>query len=473
MEESKPLCVDLDGTLVLTDTMWEAFFSLLKNKPWAIVHLLKNLPRGRARMKHEIAVRTSLTADVLPYNIDFLAWLREQKKRGRKLYLVTGSNEKFAQLVAQHLGIFDDVIGSTHTRVMSGADKAVELVGKFGERGFAYAGNSRADLLVWQHCNEVIIVNASSSTATLARALGRKTLEFTPRRLTWKTIMRAIRWHQWAKNILIFVPVLTAHQLLNVSADAAALFAFTSFCAIASAVYLMNDLADISADRQNKYKKYRPIASGNLPIPTALWLALALGAVSVLIGLNLPTAFLNLLLLYILINSAYSLALKRLVGIDVLVITSLYVLRILAGSAVTNIATSPWLFAFAALVFLSLALVKRVSEISNLKHTNQTRAAGRGYTIAHERLLTLIGQGSGALSLAVLGLYIQSPAVQILYRTPGLLWLLVPLFGISLARIWKETKLGNMHEDPTVFAAKDPMSYATALAVVIIVVLAT
>lgn len=472
MTHKKPICVDLDGTLVLTDTMWEAFFGALKNHPLLAFQMLWWLKQGRGYGKHKIAERASLIAESLPYNQELITWLEHQKESGRKLYLVTGSNEKFAKLIAKHVGIFEDVISSTHKRPMSGRDKAAALIERFGKRGFAYAGNAAVDIPVWQAASKVIVVNATPTVIRAAEQLGIIT-KIGQRRTSWYTILRAIRWHQWTKNILIFVPLLTAHQLVNSAAVWSACFAFIAFSAIASVIYLMNDLVDLPADRQNPYKKYRPLASGQLPILTALWLGLLLGLTSLIIALFLPPLFLGIIVTYALVNIAYSLKLKRIIGIDVLVIASLYVLRIFAGSAASGVLTSPWLFAFAASVFLSLALVKRVSEINNLATVNKTKLSGRGYVQSHRQALMGIGILAGIASLAIFAFYVGSPVVQILYRTPVLLWLLVPLFGVWLARVWHITNSGNMHEDPTVFAAKDPISYATAIAAVMIVLLAT
>lgn len=472
MNSSKtPLCVDLDGTLVLTDTMWEAFFTLLKQQPFRAFELAWLLKRGRGYGKHHIASQVSLIIDLLPYNQPLIEWLTQEKAHGRSLYLVTGSNEKFARQVAQHVDIFDGVIASTHEHVMTGKDKADTLIERFGDKKFAYVGNSKTDVHVWQHATEAVVVNASPYTLARAKDVSNVTKTLGSSRIQLPVLLRAIRWHQWIKNLLIFVPALTAHRLLDISVLTSSLLAFISFSAIASAVYLMNDLSDIAADRQNEYKKHRPIASGKLSILFALKLGVALGIISLLIaGLLLPSKFLALVLIYAIINIAYSLSLKRVVGVDVILITSLYVLRILAGSAATGIVSSPWLLAFAGLVFLSLALVKRVSELTNL---NGKKAVGRGYHKQHLVPLTYIGMASSATSLIVLAFYMGSPSVQGLYEQPLLLWFLLPLFALWLARVWKVTRSGHMHEDPTVFAGKDAISHAIGIAAIIIVFLAT
>lgn len=467
-----PLCIDLDGTLILTDTTLEAFFGALKTTPLLAFQMVWWLRSGRGYSKHKLAERASLITSQLPYNKQCIAWLRQEKESGRKIYLVTGSNEKFARLIAKHVGLFDDVIASTHEHAMSGHDKAMALMKRFGSGKFAYAGNSRADLHVWQKAGSIIVVNASSTIVRAAKAIGPTTV-IGKLRLRLPMILRAVRWHQWAKNILIFVPLLTAHQLANISALSSAVLAFISFSAMASAIYLMNDLVDLPADRQNPYKKYRPLASGRLPILTALKIGLGLGIVSLGIASQLPFLFLLLIVAYAAVNLAYSLRLKRIIGIDVIVIASLYVLRIFAGSAATGIATSPWLFVFAACIFLSLALVKRVSEVTNLTTTNQVRTAGRGYAQDHRTMLIAAGILSGIFSLVIFGFYLGSPIVQTLYRIPLLLWLLLPLFSVWIARVWKLTLAGTMHEDPTVFAAKDAISYTTAAAAIVIVLLAT
>ena len=472
MSAKKPLCVDLDGTLVLTDTMWEAFFALIKQEPTHIFSTMWHIKYGRGYGKHKIAAKTSVEPNLLPYNTPLLNWIKAEKASGRKIYLVTGSNEKFAHAVADYLGIFDGVIASTHKRVMSGPDKADALTTQFGDKGFAYAGNSTADLPAWKAADEIILVNTSKAVEALAKQLGPVTKTFPGEALTARLILRAIRWHQWIKNILLFVPVLTAHELMNPSAMVNAALGFISFSAIASAVYVMNDLTDTTADRQNAYKKHRPIAAGRLSPQAAMKIGAVLGVTSIGVALLLPASFLLVIALYILINIAYSLKLKRVIGLDVLIITSLYVLRIFAGSAATGITTSPWLFIFAAGVFLSLALVKRVSEIINAEVQGSNKS-GRAYTSDHLPLLTRIGSISMYASLVVLILYIQNPTVQVLYRVPMLLWLLVPMFWVWMYRVWRITKAGQMHEDPTVFTGKDPASILAGVVAITIVFLAS
>ncbi|MBI1833584.1 MAG: UbiA family prenyltransferase [Candidatus Andersenbacteria bacterium] len=468
MLQKPPLCVDLDGTLTLSDTMAEALFTLLKDKPFMALHVFRWMKSGKGAGKHEIASRAELVVDLLPYNEALIEYLKHERQNGRKLYLVTGSNEKFARMVAEHIGLFDDVIASSKARGMTGSDKAAALIDRFGEGKFAYAGNSMADLIVWKHASERILVNTSRGVAEAAKKLGPISQTIGEHRLSLKVFLRSIRWHQWIKNLLIFVPLLTAHQIFNIPALGMAGFAFISFSAIASAVYLLNDLVDLPADRQNPHKKHRPLASGKMTIKTALISGLTLGILSLLITLLLPLPFLWLILIYIVLNLAYSLRLKKVIALDVILITSLYVLRIFAGSAATGIPVSPWLLLFAALIFFSLALIKRVSEISNLEESGRKKATGRGYTVTHRKPLTILGLICSYLSLGVLALYITSPAVTPLYTTPILLWLLIPIFFLGLQRMWNVTNAGSMHEDPTVYAGKDWFSYAAAVITIMI-----
>lgn len=473
MAQSLPLCVDLDGTITYTDTIAEAFFMLFKKNPLTAFSTIFWLRSGKGSYKHALASKVELLVDTLPYNEECLRWLAAEKKRGRTIYLVTGTNEKFAHLVADHLGIFDGVIASTKDRVMTHHDKSKELVERFGDKGFAYAGNSAADIAVWKHAGERILVNTPARIAKAAQAFGAITKIISPKRTSIKFVLRAIRWHQWSKNLLLFVPMITSHRVFDSGVFVSALIGFASFSAIASSIYLFNDLVDLPADRKHPYKKYRPIAAGTLSIHSAIALGVLLVMVSFLLALTLPTQFLYFILLYIALNLAYSLRLKKIVGIDVLLIASLYVLRMLAGSVATNIVVSSWLFVFGACIFLGLALVKRTSEIRNLQETGKKRAAGRGYDVEHYVGLVLAGKFVSYGSLAILGLYIHSPAVTPLYEKPILLWFLLPMFALWIHRVWNLTTAGNMHEDPTEFAAKDLYSYITFAASLFVVLLAS
>lgn len=470
-----PICVDLDGTLVHSDTLLEVLVKLVKEKPNLIPKLLRWWWRGKAPFKHQVNQLVTINPSLLPYNKELLEWLRQERQKGRKLYLATASHKVMADHVANHLGIFDGTFATDSEKNLSGPDKAKALTDAFGKKQFIYAGNSRVDVPVWKQSAGAIIVQARPGVVAQAEKAAPIVKTFPDvRGLVAYMIARSARLHQWIKNILIFVPLLTAHLLAQPDLVLRAVIAFLAFSFTASSIYMMNDLTDLEADRTHELKRHRPLAAGKLSIAAAaagiaILLALSVG----LSLLFLPRSFLAILSVYIISNLAYSLHLKRIVLIDVLVLTFLYVLRLQAGSIATGVPISGWLLAFAAFVFTSLALVKRGAEVANLKKQNKSRTTGRGYHQNDFKFIIALGLLCGYLSLLVLGLYIDSPAVAQLYNTPLWLWLLIPLFFLWFTRIWYLTYQGRVHEDPVVFAIKDIASYVVGAITIILILVAT
>jgi 4-hydroxybenzoate polyprenyltransferase/phosphoserine phosphatase len=463
MSPQLPLCVDLDGTLVFADTMYEAALKALKNHPGIVWRWPAWAMKGKAYFKEQICKRAQLQVEMLPYNQDLLAYLRQQKKQGRPLILASGTHHTIAQAVADHLGIFSEVIATSGERNLAGEHKAEALNERFGHGKYAYAGNSSADLPVWKQAAEGIVVNASDKVIAQAKKLTTVINVFPRRRVTADTVRRALRVHQWVKNILIFIPLLMAHRLLNIPQLSAAIFGFIAFCSTASSIYIVNDLFDIEADRQHPRKRYRPFAAGTLTIPQGLKLWLGLNVISLAIALFLPWPFFVITVLYAVINLAYSLYLKQIAVIDVLLLASVYTLRIYAGAEASSVAISHWLLAFSMFLFISLALIKRYVELDNLHQTGKHLAAGRGYTSGDRALIFRFGLASAAVCLGVLAFYVTGDAVRSLYSRPFVLWLMLPLFGAWLARVWWLVKANKVHEDPIVFAMTDTVSYATGL----------
>lgn len=473
MNTDSPICVDLDGTLINTDTIIESTIQLIKTKPSNIFLLAVWLCKGKANLKHQIARRVSLDVTLLPYNKPLLDWLKKQKQNGRPLILATASDQTIAQKIASHLGIFSHVVASDSQTNMSSHRKAQTLTQLHGAKQFCYAGNSRADLAVWQAAGSAVVVNASPALIKAAGAQAPIEKIFPRQPLSLPVIAKTIRIHQWVKNLLLFVPLIAAHRV----ADAPALFAVTtaalSFCFMASAIYIMNDLFDIEADRTHHTKKFRPLARGSIPPITAIIIAAILGTTSIALALPLPPRFAVALALYVIINLAYSSTIKQIALLDVITLSSLYVLRILAGGAAAHIVTSSWLLVFAMFLFTSLALVKRFSELTNLARQNKDKASGRGYTSDDKQLLGMLGIASGFISLLVLALYISSDTVTNLYRTPILLWLMLPLLLFWVSRLWLLAYRGEMHEDPIMFAIKDSPSYLVLIGTLIIMISGT
>ncbi|WP_226859357.1 UbiA family prenyltransferase [Acidithiobacillus albertensis] len=286
---------------------------------------------------------------------------------------------------------------------------------------------------------------------------------FTDHHPSLKTYAKALRVHQWLKNILVFIPMLLAHQISNVSLWANGLLAFISFSLCASSVYLLNDLLDLSADRLHPRKRLRPFASGELSMVQGIALIpLLLLAAFTIAALWLPTDFVIVLVVYYLLTVSYSFWLKAVVLLDALLLAGLYTIRIIGGMAATQIGPSFWLLTFSIFLFFSLALIKRYSELLALKQRGQLTTHGRGYHVEDLVMLMGFGVACGFMAVLVSALYINSDKVKVLYQHPAFLWLVSPILLYWISRIWLIAHRGGMHDDPVVFAAKDKGSWAVA-----------
>lgn len=468
-----PLCVDLDGTLLRTDSTWEAIVLLVKTKP----HLLFVLPlwllSGKSALKEKIAASAAVDITMLPYHETLLEFLRDEQKKGRRLVLVTGSTSSIARAVAGHLGIFDEVFATSTGVNLTGRTKANLLVDRFGEKGFDYIGNARIDLKVWEKARKAIVVNAAPGVQRTARKLGGVEREFHDKESVFLAFFRAIRPYQWTKNILILVPIVTAHRLGDDAVLRQAMLAFISFCFCTSSVYLLNDLLDLTSDRLHPRKRFRPLASGQLPIPIALASIPLLLIASLLLALTLPPLFTLVLLAYFLTTLAYSFYLKQFVLIDVLVLAGLYSIRIIAGHSATGIVYSWWLLMFAMFFFFSLALMKRSSELERTTQEGSKTIAGRGYGVKDREIVSMLGSASGLISILILTLYMTSDQVVLLYARPQLLWLVVPVMLFWMSRIWLLAQRGVVHDDPIIFTLKDSVSYMAGVIIALLLFFAT
>jgi 4-hydroxybenzoate polyprenyltransferase/phosphoserine phosphatase len=468
-----PLCVDLDGTLVKSDMLMESLAAVLKRAPFLVLALPFWLARGRAALKHELAQRAGIDVAGLPYDENVLAMLRAERDAGRTLVLATACDETLARAIAGHLGLFDEVIASDGRRNMKREVKARELIARYGEGGFDYVGEDRHDLPVWAPAREAYLVGPNAAIASRLRRAGKPIRAIERDLRPALAVARGLRVYQWAKNLLVFVPLFTAHLYLEPASLAAALLAFIAFSLVASSVYLANDLADLADDRRHPTKRRRPIAAGELPIVTAIALLPVLLFGAAAIAALLPWTFGALLLAYVATNLAYSLALKRVPLLDVFVLAGLYTLRILAGAAAIEVPVSHWLLAFSLFAFLSLALAKRFVEVANVAARDEVRVGGRGYVAQDGALLGMLGTASGYLSVLVFALYITSPQVASLYTAPAILWFACPLLLYWISRVWFLAQRGQLHEDPLLFALRDPPSYATGLLILGVMVAAT
>lgn len=458
-----PLVVDLDGTLLSTDLLHESVFALIRRSPGYLFCLPAWLLRGKARLKDEIARRVDLNIPRLPFNKPFLAYLKEEKTRGRSLVLATASNQKFAQQIADYLGFFDAVIASDNEINLCGQRKLAALRERFNDTGFDYAGNGAVDRPIWRAARQATLV---SSSPRVTRAVEQEaTIEraFPQTKATPLTYARALRLHQWLKNLLVFVPLVAAQQFTDLVSLNHLIIAFFAFGLCASSVYVLNDLIDLEDDRQHPRKRYRPFASGEISIARGCTLIPMLLAGAIALSLLLPLQFLGILGIYYATTLAYSFRIKQVEVLDILALALLYTVRIVGGGAATGIPLTFWLLAFSFFLFLSLAVAKRCAELAVIRDMGEKRARGRGYRVEDLPLLYSIGVGAGYVATLILSLYLTSESVARAYSHPPMLWVFCPMLLYWITRVWLKTYRGEMHDDPVIFAVRDNSSRILAL----------
>lgn len=469
-KQAIPFAVDLDGTLIATDLLWEGLFLLLRKNPLFLFMVPIWVLSGPARLKREIAARIDIDAAGLPYRNEVLARLREERASGRQIVLATGTPRRFAEAIAAHLGLFDKVLATDGAHNLTSGRKKTALVDAYGDAGFDYVGNSRHDLKVFDSARAAIVVAPDRHAARWQSSHGCELLE-TPKP-SFKTVIKMLRAHQWLKNGLIAVPMILSHEYFNFGMLTACILAFISFSAAASAIYIINDFFDLALDRRHPTKRNRPFASGLLSMPFGF------GSVGVLLTISLATAsflpiqFVGVLLAYLVATTAYSFSIKRMLLIDVLTLAGLYTIRILAGAAATGVDVSFWLLAFSIFFFLSLALVKRYVELRSTTLPVGERIAGRGYRAEDQEIVAQAGMASAFSSALVLALYIDSDAVRELYTKPWLVWPLAPIVLYLTMRVWILARRDEMHDDPVVFIIRDWRSQLVAAFGAILLVIA-
>lgn len=470
---SLPLCVDLDGTLIQTDSLLESCLRLISQRPLMLILLPLWLLCGKAGFKNKVSKYVELSPESLPFNTSLLKFLTQQRLHNRQLILVTAANKKIAETIALHLNIFDEIIASDETHNLSGKNKAKALIEKFGDKGFVYAGNASIDLDVWRHAAAAIVVNASENLLKKATKITHIEKTFPSEPINFfRLILKSIRIHQWAKNLLIFTALILSHHWFNNDSIQLSIFAFLSFGFAASSIYLINDLVDLEADRKHQTKKFRPLAAGTLSIQSAIFMIPILLSLSYLFASFINLDFIMILTTYLIITSAYSLFLKPIALLDVITLTSLYTIRIIAGAVAINVPLSYWLLAFSMFIFLSLALVKRYSELRNLIQQGQTISISRGYHVDDLPAVSLFGIASGYISVLVLVFYTHDLQAGTLYSNPDWLWFVAVAVLYWISRIWLLTFRGQMNEDPVLFAIHDRTSYIVSLFVAVSLYLA-
>ncbi|MBZ5634682.1 MAG: UbiA family prenyltransferase [Acidobacteriia bacterium] len=462
-----PLCVDLDGTLLRSDSLYECLAAALR-RPWLLLRLPLWLLRGKASFKAEISKRVTLNSAALPFHNGVLQLLHNARGNGRKIVLATGADRKIAMQTATHLAIFDEVIASDGVHNLSGEGKAEVLRARFGAYRFSYVGNARSDIAIWRSASSAVIVGMSRRQANRIAAFTSVEAHL-PRGSRIRSFIRLLRPYQWCKNLLVFVPIVTANALSDRTAWIRCAGLFVALSLMASVLYVFNDIVDLESDRLHPIKRKRPLASGDFP------LSLSFGAVPVglaaAIAIAVALKVLPEVLLYGIASFVYSIGLKRFPLVDLFLLAAIYSVRLLAGGVVSGHFVSFWLFSFSCFLFFSLATIKRVSELLLLQEQARVNSS-RGYRPGDIFTLQAMGISSSFVSCLVLALYVQSPTVTQNYRSPELLWAQVVLILFWQCRLWLSTIRGHIHDDPIVFAGKDWVSWLVAVLILLAMLLA-
>jgi 4-hydroxybenzoate polyprenyltransferase len=417
-------------------------------------------------MKAEVSDRVSVDWLDLPVDLFVLDTIAQAQKDGRPIWLATAASEQVAEGVASAHGLFDGVISSTKTLNLKGVAKADALVERFGRGGFDYIGNDRNDFHVFAVAEKAYVVRPSGLMRRGAHRANPTSVAIGARESTVRQWLRAMRPHQWTKNLLIVVPAVGA-ELFTRGSLFSLVVAFAVFSLFASSVYLFNDVLDVHDDRKHPKKRTRPFATGALPLTRGVGVSALFGLTSVVVAFALlGVGFVAVLGFYAVLTIMYSLVLKRVVLLDVFVLAVLYGTRILAGALVVDVPVSPWLIGFSFFAFLSLALVKRYTELLLEDNGGNRTVAGRGYRGSDSPLVMVLGVASTFAATVVLTLYIEDPDTRDAYSRPLLLWALAPVFLLWVSRVWLLAHRGQVDDDPVRFALTDKASYVFLVALV-------
>ncbi len=461
------LCVDLDGTLIRGDLLWECVLSLLKTRPFTLLLLPFWMLSGRAHLKRQLATRTHLNPARLPYRTEVLELLRQERGAGRKIALVTAADREVAEPVARHLDLFDEVHASDGQVNLLGKNKAAFLAQHFAEHGFDYVGDSAADVEVWRKARGAYVAG-SKQRAEQAAAVTDLKAAFLDPPTSLGTWVNAVRGHHWAKNVLLFLPLVLSHNIL-LEPLVRTFIGFVLYGACASGLYILNDLLDLHSDREHPWKKQRPFAAGEISIPQGLLASLLLLSMALGFGFLLEVTFGLALFGYATLTMWYSLQLKKIALLDVFVLSSFYSFRILAGALISGTPLSQWFLAFSMFFFLTLAMAKRYSELVHAGNLVKSGNSGRGYRSDDRELLMALGVGSSFAAVVILSLYVHSQEVRVLYLSPEYLFLLCPIVLYWLSRNWLLAHRGELKEDPVTLAIRDRVSYGVALASALVI----
>ena len=472
MKEEKCLFVDLDGTLIKSDLLFECLVPIIKNYFYALFLAPFWLLKGKAYLKDKFSDLVSINPEILPYNNNVLEYIRKEKENGSKIILATASNIKLAKSISDYLGIFDDVIASSKEENLKGKNKLnkikLYIENNNTNKEFSYIGDSEADVKIFNETNIPIVVGNKNVFNKIKSKNDKTTFVDGENDFSLKKFFKMIRTYQWVKNFLIFLPLILAHKFLDVNLLLKALVAFFSFSFLSSSVYIINDIMDVESDRIHPSKKNRPIASGAVKISSALKVAFILMPLSFIISIFLGKEFLFVLLTYFITTSCYSFYLKKIMLVDILILSLLYTVRMFAGGVALNIYLSPWLFMFSMFFFFSLACAKRYSELYAVRNNLQDEIKGRGYQAQDLEQIQIFGSSSGYIAILIFALYIQSDISMKLYKTPSFFWALCPIMLYWISRVWLLSHRGRMTQDPIIFALKDKVSYVVLILSIII-----
>lgn len=452
MPRIKPLVLDVDGTFLRTDLLYESFWAGLGRAPLATLRAtLANLGRPN-RLKAELARIAELRTGLLPVNPEIADLALQSRMAGREVILASASDRSLVERLAADYGLSEAVFASDAEVNLKGPAKAAALAGVFGPQGFDYAGDSRADMPVWEQAENVLVVGRVPGTGALV-ARGQNVTDY-PGGWRLTALLRALRPHQWVKNILLFLPMIAAHRF-DLETLVPVLLGILAFSAAASAIYVVNDLLDLEADRLHPVKCRRPFASGEVPIRVGMAASAVLALLALGVGAALNWAFFGILLLYMTASLAYSLRLKRMRWVDLATLAGLYTIRVVAGAAAGEVEVSIYMLIFVFPVFLTLGCVKRLTELTLA--TSEARLPGRGYGRADRGdLLNVAGLGTFG-ALLIFFLYSVSEQGRELYPTTWLLWVALVPMGIWLVRMVTLGYYGRQDYDPIVFALRDKM----------------
>jgi 4-hydroxybenzoate polyprenyltransferase len=471
----RPLFVDLDGTLIKSDTLVESVLLLARKSPARLLSLPLAVTKGKAYLKTWLADEVRPTASLLPYRKEFLDFLMVEHQAGRELILISAADQRIVDGVSAHLGIFRAAFGSSRDKNLKGENKLALIKSLCNGAGFDYAGNERADLKIWKQSNSAIVVSRSKALLEAAAAAGdSEVISFRDKDSPLKHLLRLMRPHQWLKNLLVFAPFLLAHKQVDSGSIVRLLSVFFSLSLTASAVYVANDLYDVESDRRHERKRFRPVASGSASVINAMILSVLLViAGGTLAALTLPSSVCILLAAYLALNVAYSFIFKNKLLLDILVLASFYTLRIFAGSIASDAPVSRWFLAFSSFFFLGLACLKRFVEIKKMKFKS-LESVGRDYCSDDLEVIQNAGMISGMMSVLVFFLYLaESQAADTLYSSSQLLWLIGPMIIYWTIRAWILARRGKMHDDPVWFAITDRVSWVLGFVTVALVILAS